>query len=58
MKTSFGEDAIFTGLCIYLFKAFFLMQWNPVDWERIDRIGTIAAWCFTLMIIRMNRYHP
>lgn len=39
MNKDFAEAVVFTGLCSYLFKAFFLLQWNPADWEQTDRIG-------------------
>lgn len=51
MNKDFAEAVVFTGLCSYLFKAFFLLQWNPADWEQTDRIGMIVSWVLSLVLI-------
>ena len=57
MDKEFAISVAFTGLCSYLLQAFVLLQWNPADWERVDRFSMIAIWALSLVMSRMIRSH-
>ena len=55
MDKDFAISVAFTGLCSYLLQAFVLLQWNPAEWERFDRVALIAIWSASLILSRMIR---
>lgn len=54
MDKEFAISVAFTGLCSYLLWAFILLQLNPAEWERVDRVAT---WALSLVFSRMIRSH-
>lgn len=57
MDKEFAISVAFTGLCSYLLWAFILLQLNPAEWERVDRVAMVATWALSLVFSRMIRSH-
>ena len=57
MDKEFAISVAFTGLCSYLLWVFILLQLNPAEWERVDRVAMVATWALSLVFSRMIRSH-
>lgn len=53
MNKDFALSVVLTGLGSYLIQGFTLFQWNPAEWERIDRITLIAIWALSIIISKI-----
>lgn len=45
------------SVAFYLLWAFILLQLNPAEWERVDRVAMVATWALSLVFSRMIRSH-
>ncbi len=53
MDKKFAFIVLFSGLCSYLIQAFVLLEANPANWERLERISMLTIWALALVLNRM-----